>query len=128
MPETEHDALDALRARLEETRAHAQRLADGARAGAAGGEPAGGEPGPEEERAAPPPGDAAADLQAIAALLATLRELVPEELQQQLAEVTRQVLLLLRALIDWWVDRLEEPARPGPREGGPPAGQDIPVR
>jgi hypothetical protein len=46
-----------------------------------------------------------------------LRELVPPELQQQLTDLLRQILLLLRALLDWWVERLE-PERP-------PAGPDV---
>lgn len=110
MPEPAHDALEALRARLAETRAEAERLA--ADIAAAGTDPAG-------DGAPPPPRDGArttGDLQAVAALLETLRDLVPPELQQQLADVTRQILLLLRALIDVLVDRLEAPAadRPPP--------------
>jgi len=144
MPEPAHDALEALRARLEETRLHAERLADEAaqarRAAeardraAAGPSPSGADPGEAEAGEAPGgstgSGPAAAiDLQAIAALLETLRELVPPELQQQLADVTRQVLLLLRALIDWWVDRLEEPAAgPTGADHSGPAVRDIPVR
>jgi len=143
MPEPAHDALEALRARLEETRLHAERLADEAaqarRAAEARDRAAGGPP-PDADRDGPPAGEApggspgsgpaaAIDLQAIAALLETLRELVPPELQQQLADVTRQVLLLLRALIDWWVDRLEEPAAgPAGADHSGPAVRDIPVR
>jgi signal transduction histidine kinase len=49
------------------------------------------------------------ELEALVGLLRTLRELVPAELQQQLTETIRQVLLLVRALIDFWVERLEAP-------------------
>src|SRR5512132_2468197 len=49
------------------------------------------------------------ELAALVALLRALRDLVPPELQQQLAEIVRQVLLLLRAVIDFWVARLEAP-------------------
>ena len=49
------------------------------------------------------------ELEALVGLLRTLRELAPAELQQQLTETIRQVLLLLRALIDFWVERLEAP-------------------
>ena len=55
------------------------------------------------------------------ALLRALRELVPPELQAQVSEVIRQVLLLLRAVIDYWVDRLDAP-RPAEVEV-----QDIPI-
>lgn len=148
MPEPAPDALQALRDRLEETRLHAERLAQeaadvrrqaqaqhDARAGSGGPETAPPQPGPD---AGPAPGAGAppSDLQAIAVLLETLRELVPPELQQQLADVTRQVLLLIRALIDWWVERLAEPGAPaaGGATGATGAGPDparvrnIPVR
>ena len=55
------------------------------------------------------------------ALLRALRELVPPELQQQVSDVIRHVLLLLRAVIDYWVDRLDAP-RPAEVEV-----QDIPI-
>jgi hypothetical protein len=49
------------------------------------------------------------ELDALVALLRTLRQLVPPDLQQQVSDVIRQVLLLLRAVIDYWVDRLDAP-------------------
>ena len=62
------------------------------------------------------PAHAARDeLDALVALLRALRELVPPELQQQVSEVIRQVLLLLRAVIDYWVDRLDAPRPRGGR-------------
>jgi signal transduction histidine kinase len=61
------------------------------------------------------------ELEALIGLLRTLRELVPAELQQQLTETIRQVLLLVRALIDFWVERLEAP-RPEAVEV-----EDIPI-
>ena len=61
------------------------------------------------------------DLQALAGMLDTLRTTVPPELSRQLAEATRDMLLALRALIDWWIARLErEPERPV-------EVQDIPI-
>ena len=62
------------------------------------------------------------DLLALVGLLVTLRELVPPERQQQVTELIRQVLLLLRAIIDYWVGRLEPP-----REGAEVEVQDIPI-
>ena len=48
---------------------------------------------------------------------------MPPELQQQVTDVLRTVLLLLRAVIDHWVARLEPaPARPGDVDI-----EDIPV-
>jgi hypothetical protein len=102
------DPLAELRERLESTRAAAQRVA---------GEvpPAGWASPAQAERTRE-------DVEAIAGLVRALRELVPAELQDQVTELLREVLLLLRALLDWWVQRLE----PAP----PPAGteiEDIPV-
>jgi hypothetical protein len=65
--------------------------------------------------------DASRDLQALAALLETLRGVVPPELQAQLSDLIRQVLLLVRALIDWWVDRIDAD------RGREPVVEDIPI-
>ena len=47
-----------------------------------------------------------------AALLQSLRDLIPSELQQRLAAALREVLLAIRALIDWYLDRLDRRAKP----------------
>jgi hypothetical protein len=95
------DPLHELRERLRATQDAAERLTrDGG------------------ERSRDPSRD---ELDTLVAVLRTLRDLVPPELQHQLAEVIRQVLLLLRAVIDFWVARLE-PARAGEVEV-----QDIPI-
>jgi hypothetical protein len=61
------------------------------------------------------------DLQALAGLLEAARTSVPPEVARQLAEAMRELLLALRALIDWWIERLErEPERPV-------EVQDIPI-
>jgi hypothetical protein len=61
------------------------------------------------------------DLQALAGLLEAARTSVPPEVARQLAEATRELLLALRALIDWWIARLEQqPERPV-------EVQDIPI-
>ena len=61
------------------------------------------------------------DLQALVGLLETARTSVPPEVARQLAEATRELLLALRAVIDWWIARLErEPERPV-------EVQDIPI-
>jgi hypothetical protein len=67
--------------------------------------------------------EAADELDALVSMLRALRELVPAELQHQVTDVIRQVLLLLRAIIDFWVQRLDD--------GGTGAGEveveDIPI-
>ncbi len=113
------DPLAELRARLQATRDAAERLAgeatDAAANAARGEDPGPGWRTPEERDAL------RGDLQALAATFGTLGELIPPELREQLAEVLRQLLLLLRAVIDWLVERL-------PRErGAEPVVQDIPV-
>jgi hypothetical protein len=89
---------------LDELRDAARRLA--------GGVPSQGYATPGDNRAA------ADEAEALASLLRTLRDVVPPELQHQVTEVLRQVLLLLRSLIDFWVARLEAgaPAPASPAE------------
>ena len=124
------DPLEELRERLGATQAAAERLA-GEAAGAAGRAAGGGVP----PQGWATPQDRTArqeEAQALVVLLQALREVVPPELQAQVSEVIRQVLLLLRAIIDLWVARLD------PEGGGaaaaekahPPAQQrfeDIPI-
>ena len=108
------DPLGELRERLRATQEAAARLA--------GEEP----PVPPQGWAAPPrAGDGSAgldaELAALVAALAALRELVPPELQRQVADLVRQVLLLVRAILDRWIERLE-----GER-GADPTVEDIPI-
>ena len=55
-------------------------------------------------------------------MLAMLRDLVPPELRAQLAELVRQLLIFVRAVLDWWIERVER----GPR-GDEPRVEDIPI-
>lgn len=113
------DPLAELRERLEATREAAEQLAgeaaDAMRAGRDGEDPGPGWRTTEEREALRD------DVASLAATLGTLAELVPEELRSQLAEVLRQVLLLVRALIDWLVERLPQ------TRGAAPVVQDIPL-
>jgi hypothetical protein len=54
-------------------------------------------------------------------ILTTLRDRIPPELQQRLADAVREVLMALRALIDWYLE-LSEHKRAQPTEV-----QDIPI-
>ena len=108
------DPLEQLRAQVRATQQAAERLMDE-------GIPAGGWASPDER-----PGAFAEEIEALARVLQALRELLPAEVREQVAELLRQLLLVARALIDWLVTRLEE------REGGPAAPgaepvQDIPI-
>jgi hypothetical protein len=67
------------------------------------------------------PRSSAADIQALAALLDLGRTLLPPELRAQIAELIREILLLARALIDWYLERVEESRKPSVEV------QDIPI-
>ena len=65
------------------------------------------------------------DLAAIMALLEAARGAVPEDLTQQLTDALRDLLLALRALIDWYIDRLESVTKP--RSAAEKPVEDIPI-
>lgn len=109
---SEPTRIHELRARLRETQEAAQRLADDgwAQAGAP----------PHAQQAA------ADEIQTLVAVLRTLRDAVPDDLWEQIREIVRQLLMLLRALLDLVVERLG--GEPGaPRRAGGPDLQDIPI-
>jgi hypothetical protein len=60
------------------------------------------------------------DVTPVLALLDALRRLIPPELQEQFMALQREVLLMLRALIDWYLERLDRRWRQAPVE-------DIPI-
>ncbi len=57
----------------------------------------------------------------LVAAIQTLRDRIPPELQRRLAEALREVLVAVRALIDWYLERTER------RHREPPEVQDIPI-
>jgi hypothetical protein len=99
----------------------------------AAGEPAAGRPDDPDRPGAgtPPPSGwqvpgsdargSASDLELFANLVQSLRDLIPPELQRRLAEAFRELLMALRALIDWYLDRVEQ------RRREPAEVQDIPI-
>ncbi|MGB0093208.1 MAG: hypothetical protein WBP81_11850 [Solirubrobacteraceae bacterium] len=64
---------------------------------------------------------ARSELDLLGQVFQSLRELIPPELQRRLVEALRELLLAVRALIDWYVDRLDR------REAEPTEVQDIPI-
>jgi hypothetical protein len=68
----------------------------------------------EEPRRSPP------DPAALFVLLDGMRAAAPRELRDQVTNLIREFLLTLRALIDWYLERLDR----GPRE---PEVEDIPI-
>ncbi|MCW3001422.1 MAG: hypothetical protein JWQ20_720 [Conexibacter sp.] len=110
----EPDSLEELRERLRQTQEAAERIA--------------GRVPPQGWATPPERDDAAGEIQALIAVLQTLRDVIPPDLWDQVREVVRQLLLLLRAILDLVVDRLGagQPAGGTPRTGGPDL-QDIPI-
>jgi hypothetical protein len=71
----------------------------------------------------PPPYQAGAprlDFRPLFMLVEALRRGLPRELEEQFTALLREALLTLRALIDWYIDRLERPERE-------PQVEDIPI-
>jgi hypothetical protein len=66
------------------------------------------------------------EVQALTGLLNALREVVPPELREQITDLVRQLLLVLRALIDWLVARIERQTE-GVRAATPRTVEDIPI-
>jgi hypothetical protein len=64
-----------------------------------------------EFRDAPPPRAGGPDLAPLFAIAEALRRGLPRELQGQFNSLLREVLLTLRALIDWYLDRLDRGER-----------------
>jgi hypothetical protein len=109
LPDPGREGLEAVRAHLDDAHAAADRLVEEAQRQA---EEAAGAPTEE----VPPRGWAASggeptsDLRGLLALLEAAREAVPPELSRQFAAALRELLLALRALIDWYLERLGEPS------------------
>ena len=99
---TTPEALKALRERLEATQEAAQRLAEDA---------ANPKPPPSGWDVPPSAQRAGDELDALVALVSSLKDLLPPELRAQLADLVRQLLVFVRAALDWWIEQLES----GPR-------------
>ncbi len=119
------DPFAELRARIQDAKDAAERLhreTDGARSAAASGVPLRGWATPEDRQ------ERADDVHALAELLSSLRELVPEEFLHNLNDLIRQLLLLARAIIVWAIERMTpEPGVPAPPAASGPDVEDIPV-
>jgi hypothetical protein len=129
-PGSAEDALRRLEERLDRASAAAERLmaqaaaeaAVGLRGGgaAAAGEapgnprPAGEDTNADDPPTTPPAGwqvpddpGASPELDPFVSLVQSLRDLIPPELQRRLVAALRELLLALRAVIDWYLERLE---------------------
>jgi len=113
MPEPDREAYEAAERLVREA---ADRAEQAARA-AADGIPAGGWSSGEHGPGSPFP-----DVTALLALVDALRGAVPPELARQLADALRDLLIAIRAVLDYSIERLERPPRPEPEV------EDIPIR
>ena len=76
------------------------------------------QPPPPNSNGTPPPPPP--DLSSLLAMLEALRRAIPVELQEQFNALQRELLLTLRALIDWYLERLDKPELA-------PQVEDIPI-
>ena len=78
--------------------------------------------GADDPGAVPPPrfSQPNLDFRPLFMLLDAVRRGLPRELEEQFTQLLREILMTLRALIDWYIDRLQRP----PRE---PQVEDIPI-
>jgi hypothetical protein len=118
------DALSRLEARLDRASEAAERLIEQAAQRALGKPP----PAGWQQRAANGDAEAgrgksplAGEAELLLGVLGALRDRLPPELQQRLTDAVREVLLALRALIDWYLERSER------RRSAPVQVRDIPI-
>jgi hypothetical protein len=129
-------ALRRLEQRLDRASEAAERLLSEAARSAAEARPVAGEPAasPADGADTPPPPpsgwqtpesvDAAgtsADFEALMQVVRSMRDLIPPDIQRRLLEALREVLLAVRALVDWYLERLERQRKE------PVEIQDIPI-
>jgi sugar-specific transcriptional regulator TrmB len=109
------EAVRRLERRLDRASEAAERLL--AEAAASRKPPAAGWQTPPKEEA----GVNGGDLELLTEMLRSLRDLVPTELERRLSEALHELLLALRALIDFYIERLER------RPSAPVEVEDIPI-
>lgn len=114
MTDERADALRNLEDQLGKASEDAERLISEARP----------TPPPAGWQARPQGGSSASvsnELDSLLSAVRSLRDLVPPEVVHQLAEALKEVLLAIRALIDYYIERLER------RREEPPAVEEIPI-
>jgi len=135
-PGSPEDTLHRLEQRLDQASEAAERLmaeaaAAAAASGAAGVSGAAGTAGSASDPSTPPPAgwqtaeddarSSTSELDPLVALVRAVRDLIPPELQKRLIAALREVLLALRALIDWYLERIDRRHEHGVEV------QDIPI-
>jgi len=113
MAEPDREAYEAAERLVREASARAE---EAVRAAEASTPPNGWSSGAE-----PPPSNAFPDVSALLALVEGLRGTLPPELSRQLADALRELLIAIRAVLDYTIERLDSPPS-GEREV-----EDIPI-
>ncbi len=108
MPEPDREAYEAAERLVREAHARAEEAAAASEVPPSGW--------------ASPLGSAAPDLNALFALLETLKGTVPPELARQLADALRELLVAIRAILDYSIQRLDTGRPPEPQV------EDIPIQ
>ncbi len=127
------DPISDLRAHVDAAHAAAEKLVQEANERAAAAEAA----SREQTRDVPPNGwetnrtegensGVTPDLAAIMALVESVRGVVPDDISAQLTQALRDLLLALRALIDWYVERLEAVSS-APKPAAEKPVEDVPI-
>jgi hypothetical protein len=120
-PDASREALRRLEERLGRASEAAERLLEEATAAATRARepkvPPAGWKAPEAEGEDRAPRDLELWLQ----IARSVRDLIPAELQERLAQALHELLLALRALVDWYIERLEG------RRDEPVQVEDIPI-
>jgi hypothetical protein len=113
------EPLRRLEQRLSQASDAAERLiAEAARTGTTGRPPPAGWQLPDESRPEPRPGG---ELEVLVQAIQALRDLLPEEVMERITAALRELLVAVRALIDFYLERLEH------RRSEPAEVQEIPI-
>jgi sugar-specific transcriptional regulator TrmB len=116
------DPLARLEARLDRASEAAERLIAEAAAAAVRRPPPAGWQRVQSEDAEPKVGSALGnELELLLEAVQSLRDRIPPDLQRRLGEALRELLLAIRALIDWYLERNER------RRGETDGVEDIPI-
>lgn len=117
MTDEPQEPLRRLEQRLSQASDAAERLiAETARSVGTGGTPPAGWQAPEQS-----PSETRPELDTLIQAIQALRELIPPEVMARVASAIREVLLALRALIDFYLERIDR------RRTEPAEVQEIPI-
>jgi hypothetical protein len=114
--------LQGLEKRIEQASEVAERLiAEAAGAALRRPPPAGWQSASAEPSDGEGPAVGASEVDLLLEAIRALRDRIPPDLQQRLGEALRELLVALRALLDWYLERTERERRE------PSEVQDIPI-